>query len=473
MQLGLVQHANRLVEEASLFVQRYPKRLVAAIASMLLLGTGATYAVANFGPDASAIAQRQVVETVHATFPTAPLVSASDEAADADLRGQAMRLYRSDTSRSNDTAEALLKRLGIFDPKAAAFLRAEPKVLQHVLGRAGRNVTAEADANNSLVKLTVRWSPHDDGMFKRLSIERQSNGFETRLETLPMGVSSRIATATIRSSLFAATDEARIPEAVAIQVAEIFSGDIDFQRALRKGDRLNLVYEVLEGDAEPLRAGRVLSVEFVNAGKSYQAMWFQEPLTSGAAAASGVSHNLSKGGYYTLSGESLRRAYLASPLEFSRVTSGFKMRFHPVLKTWKAHLGVDYAAATGTPVRVVGDGTVKFAGVQRGFGNVVIVQHRNQHETVYGHLSKISVRTGQSVTQGQNIGQVGATGWATGPHLHFEFRIAGVHHDPMTIARESASTPLASAFRPMFDAAAQQVRLQLAAANAMQPSSIE
>ena len=143
-----------------------------------------------------------------------------------------------------------------------------------------------------------------------------------------------------------------------------------------------------------------------------------------------------------MNGESLRRAYLASPMEFSRVTSGFKMRFHPVLQKWRQHNGVDYAAPTGTPVRSVGDGVVSFAGVQNGFGNVVMIKHRNQHETVYAHLSRIAVRKGQNVSQGDTIGAVGSTGWATGPHLHFEFKVNGAHVDPMQIARASESTQL-------------------------------
>ena len=124
-------------------------------------------------------------------------------------------------------------------------------------------------------------------------------------------------------------------------------------------------------------------------------------------------------------------------MEFSRVTSGFAMRFHPILHQWKAHLGVDYGGAIGTPVRTVGDGVVEFAGEQNGFGNVVIVKHNNTDETLYAHLSRIDVRPGQSVDQGQRIGAVGATGWATGPHLHFEFRVNGVHQDPVQIARRS------------------------------------
>jgi len=188
-------------------------------------------------------------------------------------------------------------------------------------------------------------------------------------------------------------------------------------------------------------------------------MWFQEPGQ--------------KGGYYTLDGQSLRKAYLASPMAFSRISSGFKMRFHPILQTWRAHLGVDYAAPTGTPVRTVGNGVVDFAGVQNGFGKVVMVKHRNNHTTVYAHLSQISVRKGQSVDQGQTIGAVGSTGWATGPHLHFEFRVNGAHQDPLTLARQAEATPVSAAARPLFDRAAAFVRPQLAAARLASVASVE
>ena len=444
---------------------RHPRKLVATIALLLLGGTGLTFAVAHLPEDPQTLHVRDIVENVQ------PL---QHNVAVQALDAQALRLYRSDTTRNTDTAETLLRRLGVFDPAAADFLRQDALVQQNLLGHPGRNVTAEASANNALILLQGRWSPDDDGMFKRLTVARHANGWQSQLETLPMTASSRLASGVISSSLFAATDTARVPDSVALQMAEIFSGDIDFQRALRKGDRFTVVYETLEGDGEPLRAGRVLSTEFVNDNKPFQAMWFQEPVPSGTAAAtSTASHSLTKGGYYTLAGESLHRAFLASPLQFSRITSGFQMRFHPILKLWKAHLGVDYAATTGTPVRSVGDGSVEFAGVQTGFGNVVIVQHANHYETVYAHLSRINVRQGQPIKQGDNVGLVGATGWATGPHLHFEFRINGVHHDPATIAHKNESQPIAAAYRPLFNQAAAQVRGQLAAAAQLRSGNAE
>jgi len=460
----LIQAAQDTFAYAARLVQHHPKQLTLALTALLLGGAGATFAVASLAPDAADLPVRTVIENITPL----PFVVQTES-----LPDQTMRLYRSDTTRSTDTAESLLKRLGVYDPQASAFFRTDNVVQQTLMGRTGRNVTIEASPGNTLLKLSARWSPEDDGMFKRLTVEKTTSGFLSRLETLPMTASSRLASGVINSSLFAATDDARIPDTIAIQLAEIFAGDIDFHRALRKGDRFSVTYETLEGDGEPMRAGRVLNAEFVNAGKTYQAMWFQEPVTSGTAAASTASHTLTKGGYYTLAGESLRRAFLASPMEFSRVTSGFKMRFHPILQSWRAHLGVDYAAPTGTAVRSVGDGVVEFAGVQNGFGNVVMVKHHNNNLTVYAHLSRIAVRGGQSISQGQNVGAVGQTGWATGPHLHFEFRVNGAHRDPLTIARQSESVPVAAAARTAFNQAAAQVRTQLTAAAQMVPGSAQ
>ena len=446
MKNGLIAAGNAVAG----MLQRHPHQISVVVAALLLGGGGGAFAVAKLAPDASDLPVREVLESI------APAAVADDRLA-ADLTN--FRLYRSDISRSSDTADTLLQRLGVVDAAAAAFLRKDPLAHQTLGGRVGRAVRAETTERNELLTLTARWASDTSAEFQRLVVERTPQGFTSRLEALPLTVSSRMGSGTIRSSLFAATDDASIPDAVAVQIAEIFSGDIDFHRSLRKGDRFSVVYEVLEADGEPLRTGRVLSAEFVNDGKSYQAMWFQEPG--------------SKGGYYTLDGNSLRRAYLTSPMEFSRVTSGFKMRFHPILQKWRAHLGVDYAAPTGTSVRSVGDGVVAFAGVQNGFGNVVILRHANHHETVYAHLSRIGVRAGQHVSQGDHIGAVGATGWATGPHLHFEFRVNGVHQNPLTVARQSESVPITTASREAFTQAVGWQRVQLQAAASVQQASAD
>ena len=428
-------------------LRRHPKRIASAVA-VLLLGSAVTaFGVVPLAPDAAALPIRQVLETVQA------LPAQSQIDALSDFR---FKLYRTESIRSSDTFDSLLQRLNIDDAAAAAFMRSDANARLVLSGRAGKNVTAEVSDNQQLLKLTMRWASDDETRFKRLVIERNGSTLVSRIETAPYVATARLASGSIQSSLFAATDEARIPDAVAVQMAEIFSNDIDFRRALRKGDRFNVVYETLEADGEALRTGRVLSAEYVNGGKSVQAMWFQAPADANATA--------SKGGYYTLDGKSLRRAYLSSPVEFSRISSGFSMRLHPILQNWRAHLGTDFAATTGTPARTVGDGMVAFSGVQNGYGNVVYVQHRNGHETVYAHLSKLLVQQGQSVSQGQTVGLVGSTGWATGPHLHFEFRVNGTQQDPMTIAKQSETIPVSTAALPLFRQQAANVRTELQAA---------
>ena len=449
---------SRILSSVAESLRHHPKRVTASLA-ILLLGTGVTaFGVVPLAPDAADLPVHQVLEAVE-SLPTQTQVDAL-----GDFR---FKLFRTETTRSSDTADALLKRLNLDDTAAAAFLRADANAQMILAGRPGKTITVEASDSQQLLKLSMRWPNGDDTLFKRLVIERNTSttghgatgpaAFSSRIETAPYTSSARLASGSIQTSLFAATDDARIPDSVAVQMAEIFSGDIDFRRALRKGDRFNVVYETLEADGEAMRTGRVLSAEFVNAGKAYQAMWFQPP---GQNVAGGPN----KGGYYTLDGQSLRRAYLSSPVEFSRISSGFSMRFHPILQKWRAHLGTDFAAATGTPARTVGDGVVEFAGVQNGYGNVVFIKHRNGHETVYAHLSKILVQRGQAVDQGQTIGLVGSTGWATGPHLHFEFRVGGMQQDPMTIAKQSETIPVSAAALPLFRQQAAGVKNQLQAA---------
>jgi murein DD-endopeptidase MepM/ murein hydrolase activator NlpD len=275
-----------------------------------------------------------------------------------------------------------------------------------------------------------------------------------RTETAALNVQTRLGSGTVTSTLFAATDEARLPDSVAGQLAEVFATDIDFHRDLRRGDTFSVMYEAPTADGEPITwsagSGRVLAAEFVNNGQSHSAIWF--PTEAG------------KGAYFDREGRNKRRSFLASPLEFSRVTSGFAMRLHPILNQWRQHKGVDYGAPTGTPARTVGDGTVAFAGRQNGYGNVVEIRHSLDRTTVYAHLSRIDVKLGQRVEQGEKIGAVGATGWATGPHLHFEFKVAGQHQDPMEIARSAETVTVAADRRGRFVQFASQASQQLSVA---------
>lgn len=417
-----------------------PKRLMVAAVGILALGGGGAFAVASMGDAQEPVTQRHIIEPVTSLVSGQSLASLVPE---ADFV-----LHRSARTSANDSAETLLEKLGVADPVASAFLRSNPLTYQNLLGRNGRSVTVETSPDQQLQKLYARWVSDDSGNFNRLVVERTADGedFSARIEQAALTKSTRLASGTIQSSLFGATDDARVPDSVAVQIAEIFSSNVNFHKDLRKGDTFTVVYETLEADGEALRSGKVLSAEFVNKGKPYQALWFQE------------NENMA-GAYYDLDGSNLQRAFLASPLKFSRISSSFGRRFHPIRKTWRNHNGIDYAAVTGTEVRTIGDGTVQSAGWSNSYGNVIYIDHGDKKVTVYAHLSRINVKKGQKVSKGQLIGAVGATGMATGPHLHFEFRVNGQFKDPQIIAKESAAaTPIAQRTRERFNALAAQTR---------------
>lgn len=438
-----------LLQATSQTLSKHPRRIAAGI-GLLLLGTGVTaFGIAPLAPDVSRLPVSQVVESLS----IAPL---DTEALGAQVP---LTLFRSDTVLRNDTAQTLLSRLGVRDSSAEAFLRNNANARQLFSGRRGKLVHVETSDKGELLRLTARWLPNDERSFSRLVVESGANGLGARIETGELAATSRLASGIIYSSLFAATDAVDLPDSVAVQFAEIFSSEVDFRRDLRRGDQFSVVYEVLQADGETLRAGRVLSAQFVNNGKVHEAVWFGD--------------EGSKGAYFGFDGQSSRKSFLASPLEFSRVSSGYGMRFHPLSGRKKAHLGVDYAAPTGTSVRTIGDGVVSFAGVQRGFGNVIEISHRDNKSTLYAHLSRIFVRKGQKVEQGENIGAVGSTGASTGPHLHLEFRDHGVHQDPLAVARQSENIPISAALRRRFDEVAMSQRIQLAAAATIQQASAE
>jgi murein DD-endopeptidase MepM/ murein hydrolase activator NlpD len=325
---------------------------------------------------------------------------------------------------------SLLSRIGVDDDDALEFLRNSRDTL--VIFRQlspGKNVTGRVDIDGDLQQLIFPLNGTKD---LALMVERRSDGFRASEQPLKLDTQIVMKSAEIRYSLFGASDAAGMPDTVATQLADIFGGDIDFHRDLRKGDRFSVIYEAINHMGRLVRTGRILAAEFVNDGKVYRAVWFQD--------ADG------QGGYYTAEGKNIRKAFLRSPLEFSRITSGFSLsRFHPILQKWRAHQGIDYGAPVGTRVKATGDGVVEFVGTQGGYGKVVVLRHQNRYTTHYGHLSGFAagLKKGARVTQGDVIGFVGATGLATGPHLHYEFRVNGVFQNPLAIALPSAP-PLAA-----------------------------
>jgi murein DD-endopeptidase MepM/ murein hydrolase activator NlpD len=320
---------------------------------------------------------------------------------------------REERFQRGDTLAGLLARLGVAPADAQKLIRVRALRLL----RPGHEVSGEIGANGELLRLSYL-----SGRDALTELRRAGNGFRAREFEAPLRVEVFQRTGVIQSSLFGAADAAGIPDAVALQIADIFAGDVDFHRELRRGDRFAVVYEQHTLAGAPVRAGRVLAAEFVNQGRALRAVLF--PPERGA------------GGYYAPDGSNLRKAFLRSPLEYSRISSGFGMRRHPFLRSWRAHAGIDYAAPAGTKVRAAGDGVVEFAGRKGGYGNVVILRHRGQYSTLYAHLSRFApgLRQGARVAQGDAIGQVGQTGWATGSHLHYEFRVGGQARNPYSIA---------------------------------------
>jgi len=448
-----LQQLQASLQYAEAFAARHPRALTATVVGMLSCFAVTAFGIAPLAPDAAELPKRTLVENLA----TPDIEGQLDE-----LAAHAIGLTRAEATRSSDTPDSLLKRAGAFDPAAAAFLRTDPLGRRVLQGRAGKMVHLTADASGQVQKIVVRFPAEkveqQGSHFTRLTIERDGAVFRARTEIAPLQTQVALGSGSIRTSLFAATDDANIPDAIASQMADMFSGDIDFHRELRKGDRFSIVYETLTADGEPVQwdggVGRLLAGEFTNNGRTYSAVWFKD-------SASG------KASFYGFDGQSKRRAFLASPMEFSRITSGFAMRFHPILQTWRQHNGVDYGAPTGTAVRSVGDGTVEMAGWQNGFGNVVQVRHAGDRSTVYAHLSKIDVKKGQRIEQGQRLGAVGMTGWATGPHLHFEFRVGGRHMDPRVIAKASEAVTLPNYAKAQFQQVVASVKTQLAVAETM------
>jgi len=331
-----------------------------------------------------------------------------------------------ETIQRADTFFSLIARLGISDPDALDFLRSDPATQQISRQlRPGKIVTAKTRDDGQLVAVYFPLSGDETSFV----VEKSGDHFVAGEQHLSFEPLTVVKSGEISSSLFGATDAADIPDAIAIQLADIFGSDIDFHRDIRKGDRFRLTYEVLLHHGKPIRSGRVLAAEFVNDNTLYSAYWYET--------------KDGKGGYFTADGKSVHKAFLRSPLAFSRITSGFSAaRQHPVLNVMRAHKGIDYGAPKGTPVRAVSDATVDFVGRKGGYGNMIILKHQGAYSTAYGHLNGFvsGIRKGARVSQGETIGFVGQTGLATGPHLHYEFRVNSQQVNPLSIKLPEVAT---------------------------------
>lgn len=419
-------------------------RILTISAILLAVCAFGAAGVAPMAPDAADLPVRSIAREI-------ALPQLSEQI--AHLQSAEASYLREERIRPGDTLATLLNRLGIDDTAAASFIKADRIANSVMQLKSGKRVQARISAEGELIQLTTTVGEPGTTALKNLVIARQDSGFTA--SEMPAAMERRVDmhSGEIRSSLFAATDAAQIPENVATQIVDMFSTSIDFASDLRRGDRFNVVYETFWQNGEFIRAGRVLAGEFVNDGRSYQSVWFEE-------------NGGKQGGYYTFDGKSLKKAFLKSPLEFSRISSGFSMRVHPLSGQWRRHQGVDFAAPIGTPIRASGEGTIDFVGVQNGYGNVVVIKHWNNYSTTYAHLSRFgkNTRKGAKVAQGEVIGYVGMTGWATGPHLHYEFRVNNEPRDPMSISVPNAQ-PLAGAELQRFRQVAADMKHRFALLN--------
>lgn len=400
--------------------RKFPLRWVVALSALPLFGVVAAFGIA---PDTNIerIPVHTVIENI--ALPSISVQNTSN-----------LTFWREERIQRGDTVADLLSRMNVNGADIQAFLN-EAKHAQALYQlKPGKTIQAKTTEDGEL--LSLRYHYGGDSI---LQVEKQGNHFNTSEVALPLERQVIMKSGQIRSSLFAATDAANMPDAIATQMADVFSTDIDFHRDLQRGDKFTVVYEAFYNKGELVKTGHIMAAEFINSGKVYRAIYYQ--------AKDG------HGGYYTADGKNLRKAFLRSPLEFSRITSGFTTaRYHPILKEWRAHKGVDYGAPIGTKVKATADGAVEFAGKQRGYGNVIILKHQGKFETVYGHLSAFAkgLHRGEHVNQGDVIGYVGMTGMATGPHLHYEFKVAGVQRNPLSIEVPTAF-PIAANQKPEFN----------------------
>jgi murein DD-endopeptidase MepM/ murein hydrolase activator NlpD len=342
------------------------------------------------------------------------------------LGAHGLELTREDEVRSNDSVDSLLGRLGVEDPAANLYLNRDVRTRAVLRSNVGQTALVRTDLRGRLLRLQLL-NKLDAWIVERTGEDQ----FTTR--TARLGAETRVEYRSVRvgKSFFGAMDEAGVPEAITEQIVTLFESDLDFRRQVNQGDVVRVIYENQLVGGRDIGAYKLSAVRFEAGNKTYEALYFLDPVTG-------------KGNFYDASGQSVRRGFLAAPLRFTRMSSGFtRYRIHPLFGDPRAHRGIDYAAPQGTPVRSVADGVVISRGWSTGYGNTIEIKHNEKYTTLYAHLSQFAVglNRGKTVQMGEVIGYVGSTGWATGPHLHYEFKVNGRHINPERILAENPQIP--------------------------------
>lgn len=448
---GLRLTLREALREAKDWMRASPRAGLALLATTLMLGAGGAFAVVT---PSERVEVRNIVQTVQ---PGVALEAQQDA-----LSQHQFVLYRSTDSREQDTVATLLARLGVSDTSAESWLRSQDSVRSQILGHSQRLVQAEVTTDKRLQKLRVQWlEANNPYSYQQLEVRRLDNkSFESSWATGKVDVQTDASSAALSGDYFRSTNAAGLPTAVAEQVLNVLEPRVDIAAKVGNNDRLDVVYERLMVDGQPLGFGRVLHANAQLQGKSYGAVWFD-------------AGNGKAGKYYTPDGQGVSPAYM-SPMPGAVVTSGFTpFRLHPVFGSVRPHTGVDYRAAIGTSVQTIADGVVSFVGTQTGYGRVVIIQHADNQSSLYAHLNSFNVSVGQKVQQGQLIAKSGNSGWSTGPHLHFEIRDNDVPQDPEHVLAERRSVGLPASQRAQFDQVVAEVQRQVTLAQSVQTASAE
>lgn len=322
---------------------------------------------------------------------------------------------------------------------------ADSKTLRHLVP--GQSFRIQLDEDNAIQTLLYKISP-----LESLDVQRDGDDFLVHYHHANVEKRVNHASAVITSSLFEAGQSAGLSSQMIMELAHIFGWDIDFALNIRSGDSFSVIYEEDYLNGKKLNNGPILAAEFINQGHVYRAIRYTDP--------TGNSD------YYDPNGRSMRKAFLRTPVAFTRISSRFGMRYHPILHRERMHTGVDYAAPRGTPIKATSDGKIIFIGRKGGYGNAIMIRHNSIYTTLYGHMERFrrGMHYGKRVKQGQIIGYVGSTGLATGPHLHYEFRIHGVFRNPLTVKLPDAK-PIKRAYKQDFEAHAHVLLSQLSVVN--------
>ena len=362
----------------------------------------------------------------------APAEQPAERVAETSERASAVAYWRALTVKSGDTFARLLRSAGIAGDTVHALASAGEAGRAMARIFPGDKVRLGFGSDDRLERLAYQASPARQVVF-----ERDEEGFTGRVVEESLQRRLHYARGTIETSLFEAGAEAGLSDRLLMELVGIFGWDIDFVLDIRRGDRFTLIYESLHKDGRAVRTGDIVAAEFVNRGQVYRALRYTNP--DGETS------------YYAPDGTSMRKAFLRSPVKFTRISSTFGRRYHPTLHRMRNHHGVDYAAPTGTPIRATGDGRIAYRGYNGGYGRMIVLRHGGRYSTAYAHMSRFAGGTaaGRYVEQGDVIGYVGSTGRSTGPHLHYEFRVNGVHKNPLTVEFPSVE-PVAPAHAEHF-----------------------